>query len=194
MSKIFAMFVGLFIIAGCATTSPDSVSQALAPLGTVEDQVTVVENAKGLAASGTGSSLTMVLAKDKAKLRGREALNDVVMTRFDQLRTAFISESGLLEPAAANEWFAQVSDYMSGLIERSAQPVVTNEDTREGLSTCWSLFVLSPGFIVDAVNSQSAVNTQLHTLLVASGAFQALEAEAAVFESTVELQSLGTSL
>lgn len=167
------------LVAGCASTPQTApVVEDKPPQEVVAAKAAAVLEARGFAAIGEASSLTLPAAQDRALRRARAALADMVASRVQDLQADYLESTSVADPEQVQAWFAGVERYVRDLILGGARPTMEEFRMDEGLATVWILLQEDPGIIVQALEIRGTANRQLFELVRGSRGYRALLAEA----------------
>ncbi len=179
VSIVFYSTVALFLLNGCRSGVEWSKDT---PFGKMQKEATKLVENGGLATVGVGVSSNIQTALEKAKLRARTEMAQIIETKIESLRKDFAEEIGENEVAEYNAMFTATTKAIASQVLHGTVPQKVEYRSESGKTTAWVLMVQNPQVVADFLQRQADAQRALYTRFRASEAFAELEEEIERFE------------
>jgi hypothetical protein len=188
--KKFALLIAttaiVALLAGCAGT-PDTKAEAQRPLfNEFQEMSTEILESGGLAVVGIGESRSLEIALNKAKVRGRVELAQVLETKIEALQKDFVEETGLAADAQILSQFSSTAKIITSQQIQGSAAQELKYEVIDGVVTAYSLMELNPKLVMDQLEKAE----ELYTRFRATQAFENLDKEIEDYEAYKKSQAM----
>lgn len=188
MKKALLFITGLIavaLLAGCSST-PETKAKAQRPLfNDFQEMSTKVLESGGLAVVGIGESKSLELALNKAKIRGRVELAQMLETKIESLQKDFVEETGMPENAQILSQFSSTAQAITSQQIQGSAAKELKYEIIDGTVTAYALMELNPKLVMN----QLAKEEELYTRFRATKAFESLDKEVKEYEAYKKSQT-----
>ncbi len=192
---LLGALTGLALVAGLAgCRSMPSTSSDDTPYGPLMKMAQEITRNGGLAAVGTGLSVSPQLAIEKAKTHARQELAQMLEVKVESMRKSFMEESGQGKSGDFNAMFTSVGKVVASQVLRGTSELETKYNTTKGVTTAWTVMAQNPKLISDAFEAEMNQQKAAITRFRASQAFAELAKEIQAFEAYKKEQGAAMAL
>ena len=178
-SFVFCSILAMLLLNGCRSDIEWSKDT---PFGKMQKDASKIMENDGLATVGVGVSSTIQTALEKAKLRARTEMAQIIETKIESLRKDFAEEIGENKVAEYNAMFTATTKAIASQVLHGTVPRQIEYRSEGGKTTAWVLMVQNPQVVADFLQKQADAQQALYTRFRASEAFAELKDEIERFE------------